>query len=369
VGSLKHLPPVLALLFPGGAEARVYDMYRSDSPKGAFCDAIGDACVADLAVENAFFQNPAVLATGESDWNFDGDIAAKTNLEPGSDPGNLVTETESNGGVGISTGRFGVGASMSWQKDAVEGKLLIFDENGNPLTTRMSTSASLLQFNLPLAYLVWPNLSLGITPSLFRHNQDLNIPNSTSAGASAPRSTGFGLKVGALYQPSDRLRFGTWYQIPTSLYETQIFTAQAQSTSISYHENFALHFPWVWALGAGLDTAGGYSFFLENDLIGPTYHGNLLTYDSLSSAGDAADKTSVTKGKNLVAQPHWGIRKTLSRKFTAHFGGYFETSRWDGFKGRLHTSAGLSFLIGDWLEIIGGGEVARGFTRVFFTFR
>jgi hypothetical protein len=369
--SYRGLRPALFIYFfiSSPADARVYDMFRSDSPRGAFCDAIGGACAADIAVENAFFQNPAVLATGESDWNFDGDIAQKSNLEPGSDPGNLISQTESNGGVGVSSGRFGVGASMTWQKDTVEGKLTIFDENELPLLTKMSTSANLFQFSLPLAYLVSPMLSIGLTPSLYKHDQSLNIPNSTDASGSNLSAKGFGLKFGMLYQPSDRLRVGSWFGIPTTLYESQTFSAQVQSTSINYSEDFALHFPWVWALGGAFDTAGGFSFFAENDLIGPTYHGNLLSYDTLSSASDGKNKSSVGKGRKVVAQPHWGVRKILSRKFTAHFGGYFETARAEGFAGRLHTSAGLSFHIGDWLEIIGGGEVARGFTRVFFTFR
>ncbi len=362
---------ILALLSlaPGLAFARVYDLFRSDSPKGAFCDAIGGACAADVDLANSFFQNPAVLANGKSDWDFDGDISAKSNLEPGLNLGNLGDETESNGGIGYSTGKIGLAASMSWQKDSYDGALTIFDDSGLPLRTQITSTASLQQFNLPLGFLVSPRLSFGITPSLLYHKQELRITGSTEATASNPSSQGFGLKIGSLYRHDEKLRFGTWLQLSSTLYERQRFIAQVEATRINYLEDFALHFPWVWSLGAAFETTRNFIFYLENDLIGATQDGHTLTYDSLSTAGDTADRKLPVKGKSVVAQPHWGMRKLLFNRFTLHFGGYYETSRWEGNSGRLHTSAGISYKIGDWLEVIGGLDVARRFTHVFFTFR
>ncbi len=352
---------------PGEARARVYDLYRADYPKGAFCEAIGAACVADIDVVNSFFQNPAVLASGHADWDFDGDFAAKDNLEPGMASGNAVTEYVTDGGIAFSAGNFGFGASYLLQQDTVSGPISIYDDNGAPFKTKRSAKASLQQISVPLALRISPRWSVGITPIFLSHRQSLGIDASTDKTANDPSSTAFGLTLGALYSASKRAHVGSWLRIPTTLYERMSFSANVASTSIAYDEKFALRYPWIWALGFAYDASRDTSLFLENDLIGTSDQGYLLSYDTLSSA--VGDKNLVPKGRHVTAEPHWGLRERLSSRYTLHLGGYYESSRWEGYSGRLHTTAGLSAKVAGFLEVIAGADVAPKFTQLLFTFR
>ena len=103
------------------AEARTYDLYRSDRRfKGAFCTAIGGACVADDDIVTGIFENPASLATGKPDWDFDGDYSAKSNLEPGMNDNLDRNESTAVIGTSYSRGSWGIGLAFALQNDDVE---------------------------------------------------------------------------------------------------------------------------------------------------------------------------------------------------------------------------------------------------------
>jgi hypothetical protein len=363
----KAIPAFAVFFFSIAAEARVYDLYRADYPKGAFCEAMGAACAADADIVNSFFQNPAVLASGRPDWNFDGDFKSKTNLEPGMAAANTVSEYVTDGGFALSSGSFGFGVSFLQQKDSVDGSITLFDGNNAPFKSKMSAEATLQQISVPVALELNKYWSIGVAPTFLSHRQSLGIDKATDKTTNNPSSSAFGLTFGTLFQPSRKFRLGSWFRIPTSLYEHLGFSATVGSTSVAYEEDFALHFPWIWATGLAYNLGRSTSLFLETDVIGPTYQGYLLSYDTLSSA--VGDRNLVQKGKSVTAEPHWGFKSGLSRKFTLHAGGYYEASRWAGLGGRLHTTGGLSVKLAEWLEVIGGVDVAPKFTQVIFTIR
>jgi hypothetical protein len=155
--------------------------------------------------------------------------------------------------------------------------------------------------------------------------------------------------------------------LPRTLYENLAFDSVVSSTSISYQEELALHYPLIWATGGRYALSNDWTLFVEGDLIGVTQHGYLLSYNTLSTA--FGGRSLQEKGRNVAVEPHWGARYQFTEKATAHFGGYYESSRWAGLPGLLHTSGGISYKFGELVEVIGGLDVAKNSTQFVFTFR
>ena len=350
------------------AEAREYDLYRSDYFKGAFCEAIGGACAADTDLVTALFQNPAALATGKADWDFDGDISKKFNLEPGVTlTGTQATESVGVGGAGYSTGKFGIGASASFQTANFTADLSILDSGGNTQTTSLNTKAKTNQYRIPIGFMIRPGFSLGVTVALVTHQQEIGFASSSTNLTSAKSNTVVALTAGALYDLNPDFSIGSWVRFPKTLLEPVSFDSTILSTNISYSETFALHYPLIWATGARYAFNPRWTVFGETDLIGTTGDGYLLTYNTLSS--QLGDLRLKPKGRYAVLEPHWGLRYHFTEKATLHFGGYFETSRWQNVAGLLHTAGGLSYKFENFLEVIAGLDVTKSSTQIVFTFR
>ena len=176
------------------------------------------------------------------------------------------------------------------------------------------------------------------------------------------------MTLGAYWKYSPNLHLGSFLRIPNTIRETVQFQATVASSNISYYEDVALHNPWVIAFGASFNLEHDWVFFFEGDFIGPTQGGFLLSFNTLSSAVNENDL--VGKGHNVVFESHIGARKSIyHQKLIAHMGSYFEPSRSQWHSGRLHATSGLSYKFSDWLEIIGGIDVAKNYKQLLFTIR
>jgi hypothetical protein len=355
------------LLQPNCAHARVYDMYRADYPRSAFCVAVGNACVAETAVENSFYQNPAALTSGEEDWNFDGDYSSHSNLEPGQRASD-ASESRASGGVGYSHGRFGYAVAFYWQRDYVNAPLTVYDDSHLPRQTSVTARSLAFQVKVPLSYQLQPGWSVGVALALFKHSQEIGVANSTSGAPASSHDTKLGLSIGTNVHLSERLYFGSWLRLPRTLYESVGIATTVASTSISYQEDFALHYPWIWANGVEFHPQDRLVLFGEADLIGPTKHGRLLSYNILGSGGSARDGL-VNKGHFLVIEPHGGARYSFTPKLKVHGGSYYEPSRTEDTHGRLHGTGGVSYAFSEWFELIGGFDVAKDFSQFLLSFR
>ncbi|MGZ3651963.1 MAG: hypothetical protein ACXVB9_10980 [Bdellovibrionota bacterium] len=351
------------------AHGRIYDLYRSDRRfKGAFCTAIGGACAADNDIVTGIFENPAALATGESDWDFDGDYSAKSNLEPGMKSSTDLTETSGVIGVSYTNGKVGAGMAFARQIDSADTNLTLFDDAGLPKTVKVSNHATYMQIRAPLAYQLSEALSVGAGLSLSSHGQEYSIASSAQQPDSDSSRLTLGLSLGALYSYSPRLRFGTWIWFPTTLYETVNLSVTSLATTVNYREDMALYYPWVWAIGAQITNGDSNLLFAELDVIGASSNAYLLSYDTLSAALN--DSALTPKGRHLVVEPHMGSRWRIGGDGTRiHAGAYYETSRWEGLPGRLHGTGGVSFEAFHIAEVIGGIDVAQKYQQLIFTFR
>ncbi len=358
----------LLLFISEPAMARVYDLYRSDRRfKGAFCTAIGGACAADADIITGVFENPAALATGESNWDFDGDYSNKSHLEPGMKLSNDVSETSGVVGASFSTGKFGIGMAFARQVIDVQTDLKIYSHLGLPKTTRVTNKATLTQFRLPLGLQVNSRLSFGIGFSVSSHHQELSLSTAPQDINEASSPLSMSATIGALYQLLPSLRLGSWIRFPSTIYESIAFTSQSPGTSITYREDLALHYPWIWAMGTQLNLNSRNTLFFEADTIGTTENGYLLSYDTISAA--LSDSSLRAKGRWIVLEPHIGYRYGLSEKTKLHLGTYYETSRWVGLPGRLHGTGGVSYLAFELVDLIAGIDIANGYGQFIFTFR
>lgn len=350
------------------AEARIYDLYRSDRRfKGAFCTAIGGACAADDDLVTGIFENPASLATGRADWDIDGDYATKSNLEPGMKDSVDRDERSAVLGASYSTGKFGLGGAFALQSDSVDSDLTVYDDSGLPKRARVHTNATLLQFRVPMAFQVSDALSLGFSVSASRHAQELLLTNSGANSDNGHSAFTVGVALGALYSYSPRLRFGSWFRLPTTLFETLTFSATSLATTINYREELALHYPWVWAFGTQWRLGDSTFLFGELDVIGPTRHAYLFSFDTLSSFVNDAALTP--KGRDVALEPHVGLRTPISGDTRLHVGSYYEAPRTAGVSARVHGTAGISFSAFHLCDVIGGIDIASRYKQFIFTFR
>ena len=357
-------------LLPYDAQARVYDLYRADYPKGAFCSAIAGACASDLDLENSFFQNPAALTAGPPNWNFDGDYTNNSNLEPGMKGTNDVTEAQFMGGFGWAGEKFGAGFSFSGRREQVGAQVSLIDDQGFSRNLPLQTSATILELHLPLAYRVDPSLSVGISLNGSFYSQSLAVNGAPAFAGSGDGELRLGFSVGAIKTINEKVRLGSWWKSPTTSYDSVQFVTQAFSNQLTYNEDLALHFPWIWATGISFAPwEDARTFFLDLDLIGNTFAGTQLTYDTFVSA--VGDKGTRFKGRSVVIEPRLGYRMPWHEQSqgTLLLGTYYETSRWEDLSGRLHLTGGVSYKVLSWLELMGGLDVAKDFFQLFVTFR
>jgi hypothetical protein len=358
----------LSIFHAAPSEARVYDFYRYDRRfKGGFCAAIGGACAADNDIVTGIFENPAALATGEADWDFDGDLSTKQNLE--GNPKDVTNHGESAGVIGVSytTGKLGTGLAFAMDQDDVDSQMTLFDDAGLPKKVSVSDTARRIQFRVPLGWQVSDALSFGVGLSLTRHSQDLSINGSNVQPDSVASSFVPGISFGVLYKDSDRLRLGSWFRLPTTMYETLRISSASLATRVDYLEDLALHYPWIWALGGQLALGESDLGFAELDVIGRTRNAYLYSYNTLSSSVN--DTNLTPKGRNLAVEPHLGYRHRLGSDVRLHTGAYYAPSRIDGVPGYLHGTAGVSVNAFKIAEVIGGVDYAKNTLQIIFTFR
>lgn len=353
------------------AQARVYDLYRADYPKGAFCSAIGGACAADLDLENGFFQNPAALIGHPQDWNFDGDYSPSGNVEPGAQQQNDFKEGQYMFGAGWAGERFAAAISVTGRHDTVTSNASLINEQGLTQKFPLTTDATTLKFSLPFAYLIEQGFSVGIAFNVFTFNQSMITASRARATASTPDGAlHFGFTVGLQKKLSERLSLGSWFKSPMTAYSTLDFHTQALGNQLDFSEEMAIHDPWIWALGFSFTPwSDERTLFLDANIIGNTDSGYLLAYDAFTAAN--GDNALIPKGRNIVVEPHLGYRTPLSfgPHMTLHSGLYYETSRYADRGGRPHVTGGLSSKALSWIEVMAGADVGQDFTQIFFTFR
>ncbi len=370
-GTATGIGLFFSLLSPREGSARVYDLYRADYTKGAFCSAIAGACAADEDVENAYFQNPAALSASQKGLSFDGDYNGSSNLEPGMKGTNEVSESQFMGGLGWSFPRWGFAISVAGRKDRVLSNVSLIDDQGLTKKFPLTTDSTNIQIHLPVSYQIYPDTSLGVAVSLESVSESIQGSSGTRASISqVGLPIRIGLRFGAILHPSKKLRLGSWLKTPISNYAVIDFAAQAFSNQLNYHEDVAYHQPWIWAWGAQWNPwSDRRAFLMDIDIVGPTSDGFLLTYDSFSTA--LGDSRIRAKGRSVIFEPRLGFRTPWysGSKGTLLLGSYFEASRHEGLAGRAHVTGGISYPIGNWFELMAGGDIAQDFAQIFFTFR
>jgi hypothetical protein len=358
---------VSALLLPSLAQARDYDTYRADYFKGAFCSAIGGACAADNDMISGLFQNPAALATGEATWDFDGDYASRGIVEPGTVSGNNgAVDSSAVGGLAYSTGKWGMGLSFIWRHSNVDSATTIYEDSGKKLGTRLYGDVYTTQFRLPIAYHFNGGGSVGVTFVVNHQFEELNISNPVNVLQTQPSTTQLRILVGGLLPLSPDLRLGTWFRLPSNIADYIAFSSPTTGF-VSYKEDFSQHSPWIWALGGAYQASPTWNLYAENDLIGPTRQGYLFSYSVFTV--DSTNTALTEKGHSIVFEPHLGARHKFNEKLRMHMGAYFENSRWEKVAGRVHGTGGISYQVGNLVEVIAGADIARRFKQIFFTFR
>ncbi len=353
-------------LFVIGAQARVYDLYRADYPKGAFCSAIAGACASDPTLENAFFQNPAALtASGNADWDFDGDYNSSSSLEPGMKSQNETWEDQFMGGFGWSNGEWGIGIGFAGIQDNVDANVTLTDDVGFTHNFPLSSHSTSLEIHLPVSYRLGKfSLGAALVANSFKFSIDPGL-NSLDVR--------MGFILGVTEQPLPNFRWGAWWKSPVTNYVNTGFDVPAFGNTLVYNEDLAIHHPWILATGASyMPWYDARTVYFDIDTIGTTDHGYLLTYDTYSST-NLGRKTLRKKGRHVAFEPRLGYRMPwpwpANNKGTLHFGSYLETSRWEGLPDRLHYTSGISYQVLNWLELMGGIDVAKDFTQLFLTFR
>ena len=358
------------IFLPKTSFARVYDMYRADYPKGAFCSVIAGACASDPTLANAFFQNPAAItADHKVNWDFDGDYTQSANLEPGMKGSNTVSESQLMGGVAYGFDNWGIGFSFSGRLNSVKSSVSVIDDQDLTRQVGVKTEADTFEFNVPFSRAIDSNLSVGASLFATLYAQGITVADATDS-VSNNSGLSFGLSLGVLRQFNSRFRVGSWFRSPVTNYNSIQISDAKSGTTLNYSEDFALHHPWILATGISfMPWEDQRTFFFDLDLIGPTLNGNLLTYDTFSSSLE--DLNVRQKGRSMVIEPRLGFRTPwyLDPRGMIHAGTYFETSRWEGFMDRLHVTAGFSYNALSWLELMAGVDVAKDFFQLFLTFR
>ena len=370
---------IASLLFLAGlftafpAKARVYDLYRADAPKGAFCSAIGGACVADPDLVSGLLQNPASLSAGLPAWNFDFDYNFAGNSEPGAKSSNSITEGTYFAGIALNRGEWGVGLAVVGRKSQTETSVDVTDSQGLTQKFPLEATSTMLEFRLPVAYRLSHHLIIGLTFSATLWSQSLVGNNGSRADImrqSAPvRWSG---RIGIYDKTNAHWSFGSTLKVPATRYSHLTFDTQAYSNSLHYEEDIALHEPWIWTVGTRWTPWNDERALLfDLKTIGTTENGYQLTYDTFASA--FGEKTLHEKGRSIIFEPHLGyqipIRWIENRKSAILLGSFYENARLDGIDGRIHFTAGVVYeAIRDFQFMI-GGDFARNFSQIFFTFR
>lgn len=346
----------------------MYDVYRADYAKGAFCSVIGGACASGESMENAFFQNPASLTRSDNEWGFDADYNQSSSLEPGMKGENAVGETQYLAGIGTRKGNFGIGLGIFGRTTSVSSQVTIFDDQGINQKFPLQTNSTHLEFNLPVSYR-YQNFNFGL--ALVGAYTDFSL--NTAGRSLEVRKSGvnFGFALGMITRLSPKVRFGSWFRSSLTNYASISIDQDFPASTLHYNEDLAIHTPWIMAAGFALQTGIKSEWSAGLHLIGDTQNGLQLTYDTFSTA--LGDRGVRAKGRYVSLEPRMGYKTPWpwieQDKGTLLFGAYFEPSRWDGISGRLHETFGIAHKTFEFAEFMVGGDLAKDFFQIFLTFR
>lgn len=368
------------VLFAVPASARFYDMYRADYIKGTFCAVIGGACAADIDFDNSFFQNPASLTAGGSDWDYDYDAIKGDNLEPGMKGQNDVQDSTFMGAIAYSGTNWGVGFSFLKRTTTVSALGTFSDDAaGASAEFRTNTTATLFQFNLPISYKVTNNYHLGMTFTAIYQSIGLYISGQGATDSNTPLQPGpaLGISLGGIFRISPDFITGGWLRTPMTYYTQQAISTQSTFTRFDYAEDIALHYPTLLSIGVGWTPwQNKNGLYFDLNFVGATNDGFLLTYDNFAAAG--ASNRLLRKGSNTVIDPRLGARFPwwAQSNGTISLGTYYENSRWENQPDIWHATGGISyrfpdfkFLVFDGVELMIGADIAKNYGLFFFTYR
>ena len=235
---------IASCFFLPKAWCRYYDLYRADYVKGAFCSVIGGACAADTDFDNSFFQNPASLTAGGSNWDYDYDMLQGSNLEPGMKAGNDVSDSTFMFGAAYSGKKLGVGLSFLKHNTSV-GALGTFSDDaaGGSAQFRTNTEADLYQFNVPISIKLSPKYDFGVTLTAIYQKIDIKVSGQNGTAANTAQQPGptLGIATGGIYRINSSFITGGWLRLPMTYYTKQNITTQSTFTKFNYTEDLALH--------------------------------------------------------------------------------------------------------------------------------
>ncbi len=282
---------------------------------------------------------------------------------------NSVVESTFMGGVVYNFGEWGGGFAFSGYLNSINSQVSISDSQNITHEIPVLTQANNFSLNVP----VGKELSAGtwVGASFFSNLYTQSISVFDNSGASHNSSgLALGFSVGAIHQINSQFSIGSWFKSPATNYLSLSVSKSQQGTTLAYSEDIALHYPWILAGGLSYKpTHSRNEFFFDLDLVGPTANGSQLTYDTFSAA---INQTVIrNKGQYAIIEPRLGYRRPLfdHDRGTLHAGTYLETSRWEGLPSRLHLTGGISYFAREWLELLGGADVANNFFQLFLTFR
>lgn len=363
------------------SSARYYDLYRADYTKGSYCSAIGGACASDIDFDNSFFQNPASLTAGGADFDYDYDYIEGNNLEPGMKGANSVSETSFMFAIAYSKRNWGIGLSVSEQRDEVDATTSLIDDQGATQLLRTISTANTWVINIPLSYRITRQFHFGAAlVTMFQHQEvkpeGTDTFSSTAAAQSGPS---FGASLGSIYEFSPFSRFGIWARTPITYYLTQDISTAAFGSKIDYHEDIGLNLPLLCAAGYSFNPWEDKAVFMfDLNYVGVTRDGNLLSFDTFSSeTSQAGNRKVIAKGRKPVVEPRMGLRTPWwhGSNGTLMLGSYYENSRWENYRGRPHLTGGLAYKLPfhvpllDEVELMAGFDVAKDYQQIFLTYR
>lgn len=348
--------------------AYFYDLYRTDYPKTSNCQVIGSACSSDTEQENAFFQNPAALESGEDTFVWDSDYGVANNLEPGMKGTNDVKETDYMAGLAVVGKSWSLGLAMSGRKVGVKSRASLIDDKGNAQTIGAFDEANTVQINLIYAAKLAKEFSVGAAVLGMYYKERLDIDGAADAKNSAiDRIPPVAVAAGFLYS-TKYFRFGSWGRTPSTYYFHQHIDVPTIAYKLEIDEDVGLHFPWIVANGFSIMPWGDRRTLLFDLIaIGGTTEGYERTYDTFSSA--VSDKSLRKKGRSAVLEPHIGWRGPLASdsKFSIYLGSYYETSRWEGLPSRPHGTGALAYNFFNFVEAMVGADIAKSYFSLLLT--
>ena len=354
------------------ATASIYDMYRSDYVKGAFCVAVAGACSADKNLENSFYQNPASLESGEPDLVYDADYNPSNNLEPGMNVGDKINSAFYTAGIARAGDVWGFGFAFSALTASVDAQASLSDSfTGEARTVATNNSSTTFLFNIPISMRLSSKWSLGLSLNGMYYQESFKVTGSPkSSTASVDRLPQIGVTLGGVYIPNEIIRYGSWLRTPITYYVQQNIVTQVASTQTAVVELVGLSYPILFSNGISITPFHDLKTILfDLDLIGTTANGQERTLDRFATVENSSAFLRA-KGRSIAIEPHlaWRAPWWEGSKGTYTLGSYYENGRWDQISGRLHAVTSLAYDL-KFAELIVALDVARSYTNIQFSFR